>query len=130
MKRSASCPCGTGRPFEACCGPALAGTEAPADAAALMRSRYTAFSRGDAAYLLATWHPGTRPATLGLDETPRPQWIGLQVKAHATQDETHATVEFLARYRIGGRAHRLHETSRFVCEDGRWYYVDGDIHAD
>ena len=123
--KPAPCPCGTGKPFDQCCGPALAGARPAADAAALMRSRYTAFALGDAAYLLATWHPSTRPAELALDEEPRPKWIGLRLKAQAKRDATQATVEFVARYRIGGRAHRLHETSRFVCEDGRWYYVDG-----
>ena len=126
--KPAPCPCGSGKPFDECCGPALAGVRPAADAAALMRSRYTAFARGDVGYLRATWHPSTRPAELALDEAPPPKWIGLQLKAHARQDETHATVEFVARYRIGGRARRLHETSRFVREDGRWYYVEGDIH--
>jgi SEC-C motif-containing protein len=66
MKR-APCPCGSGKPFDECCGPALAGVRPAADAAALMRSRYTAFARGDAAYLRVTWHPSTRPAELALD---------------------------------------------------------------
>ena len=55
------------------------------------------------------------------------KWLGLAVKRHQQQDDRHATVEFVARYRIGGRGHRLHELSRFVREDGRWYYLDGDI---
>ncbi len=95
-----------------------------------MRSRYTAFALSDTAYLLASWHPSTRPASLDLDETPAPKWIGLQVRAHRPLDEVHAEVEFIARCRVGGRAQRLHETSRFVCEDGRWYYMDGDLHPD
>jgi SEC-C motif-containing protein len=57
---------------------------------------------------------------------PAPQWLGLTVKRHVTQDCEHATVEFVARYKTGGRAHKLHEISRFVREDGRWYYVDGE----
>ena len=93
-----------------------------------MRSRYTAFVRRDAAYLLASWHASTRPATLVLDDTPAPKWIGLQIRAQVTLDADHATVEFVARYRVGGRAQRLHETSRFVRENGLWFYVDGDIH--
>ena len=128
--KPAPCPCGSGKPFDECCGPALAGVRPAADAAALMRSRYTAFARGDAAYLCATWHPSTRPAELALDEAPPPKWIGLQLKAHVRQDETHATVEFVARYRLGGRARRLHETSRFVHERQQWFYVDGDVTAD
>ncbi|EPZ15157.1 hypothetical protein M622_16515 [Thauera terpenica 58Eu] len=93
-----------------------------------MRSRYTAFVRRDAAYLLASWHASTRPATLVLDDTPAPKWIGLQIRVQEALDADHATVEFVARYRVGGRAQRLHETSRFVRENGLWFYVDGDIH--
>lgn len=92
-----------------------------------MRSRYTAYVQGNEAYLLETWHPVTRPATLNLDATSRPLWIGLTVKRHEAQDADHAFVEFVARYKLNGRAYKLRETSRFVHEDGRWYYVDGDI---
>jgi len=91
-----------------------------------MRSRYTAFVRGDERYLLATWHPSTRPARVELE--PGLKWLGLQLRSHHVQDADHATVEFVARSRLHGRAQRLHETSRFVREaDGRWYYVDGRI---
>ena len=100
--------------------------EWPANAEALMRSRYDAYAAGDREWLLATWHPSTRPATLDLE--PAVQWLGLEVKRHRVIDVEHAEVEFVARYRQGGqRAVRLHEVSRFVREDGRWYYVDGDI---
>lgn len=92
-----------------------------------MRSRYSAFTLQDAAYLLRTWHEQTRPAMLDLNETPSPKWIGLNVIAAQVIDEDHAVVEFVARYKLGGRAHRLHETSRFVREQGLWYYVDGLI---
>jgi SEC-C motif-containing protein len=95
------------------------------DAEALMRSRYTAYTLGDAAYLLATWHPDTRPGDLDLDAEPRPKWLGLQVRRHVQSDPDHAEVEFVARYKIAGRAQRMHELSRFVRRDGRWYYLDG-----
>jgi len=91
-----------------------------------MRSRYVAYALGLEPYLLATWHPSTRPASLNLASEPRPRWIGLVVKRNEAQGEGRAVVEFVARYKIGGRACRLHETSRFVREDGRWFYVDGD----
>jgi len=127
----AACPCGRstakGRPlnFADCCGRWL---EQPApDAESLMRSRYSAFVREDAAYLLATWHPTTRPASLDFD--PGTRWLGLQVRAHHVVDDTHAQVEFVARSRPAGPgpAMRLHERSRFVREEGRWFYVDGDL---
>ena len=94
-----------------------------------MRSRYTAYVLLREPYLLATWHASTRPATLKLDEEPRPRWIGLTVKRHEMQGAEYAIVEFVARHKVGGRACQLHETSRFVREGGRWFYVDGDTKA-
>ena len=93
-----------------------------------MRSRYSAFVRGDVAYLQASWHASTRPATLALE--PGVHWLGLQVRAHHRLDDSHAEVEFVARSRAGGGpAQRLHERSRFVREldagSWRWFYVDG-----
>ncbi len=78
--------------------------------------------RGRTDYLLRTWHPSTRPSTLDL-ERESVRWLGLQVRrveAGGVGDRD-GVVEFVARYKIGGRAHRLHETSRFVREDGRWF---------
>jgi len=118
------CPCGSGNTLPDCCAHYLAGRACAPTAEHLMRSRYTAYVQLNAPYLLATWHPTTRPATLDLPPT---QWLGLTVTQHAPQDETHATVAFVARYKVGGRAHRLVETSRFVSEDGRWFYLDGEI---
>lgn len=92
-----------------------------------MRSRYSAYTRNNAAYLLATWHPTTRPKNLGLDEQSATQWLGLNVMRHEQQDDNHAIVEFIARYKINGRAHKLHETSRFVRENEQWLYLDGDM---
>lgn len=91
-----------------------------------MRSRYAAFALDLRPYLLASWHASTRPANL---EAPEPglTWLGLAVKRSAMQDTDHGTVEFVARSKLGGRAHRLHEVSRFVREDGTWFYVDGDL---
>lgn len=92
----------------------------------MMRSRYSAYVLKLEAYLLATWHSGTRPDALNIaaDNT---KWLGLEVKSHLSESADRATVEFVARYKSGGRAGRLHEVSRFVREDGRWFYVDGEI---
>lgn len=94
-----------------------------------MRSRYSAYVLGDEAYLLATWHPSTRPASLDLAaQSPAPTWLGLSVLRHEETPPDRAIVAFVARMRIGGgRAHRMQEVSRFVREDGRWFYVDGDV---
>ena len=121
------CPCGSGKAFADCCGRYLDGGAAAPTAEALMRSRYTAYTLQREDYLLATWHASTRPVQLGLAGEVQTKWIGLDVKRHEQQDENHAIVEFVARHKVNGRAHRLHETSRFVREDGHWHYVDGDI---
>lgn len=114
--------------YAACCGRYLDHfDDAPApDAESLMRSRYTAFVQARAEYLLATWHVSSRPATLELDEDTR--FIGLDVRSRQQRDATHAEVEFVVRQRDAtGRAQRLHERSRFRHENGRWFYVDGDL---
>ncbi|MDP2155242.1 MAG: YchJ family metal-binding protein [Sulfuricella sp.] len=121
------CPCGLLHSYEDCCGRYTSGNTPAPTAEALMRSRYTAYTLRLEPYLLATWHPSTRPAALGLNTEPQPKWLGLQVKHHQQTDDSHAKVEFVAHYKIGGRASRLHEISRFVREEGQWYYLDGDI---
>ncbi|WP_148255924.1 YchJ family protein [Pusillimonas sp. T7-7] len=122
------CPCGNNASYQACCGRWHHGElrlKAP-DAATLMRSRYTAFVLDELDYLLETWHASTRPASLE-GNAPGVKWLGLQLRSHVQQDADHATVEFVARSRHQGRAARLHEISRFVCENGQWFYVDGDF---
>ncbi len=121
------CPCGSNKKYTGCCGRYLDGGEAAPDAESLMRSRYTAHTLGREDYLLATWHHSTRPASLELATGPRSKWLGLKVKRHEQPDPDHAMVEFVARHKVGGRAHRLHEASRFVREAGQWFYVNGDI---
>mgnify|MGYP003585021244 FL=1 len=136
MNGALHCPCGRadarGRPmaYAACCGRFVEhfdSTPAP-DAESLMRSRYSAFVLENASYLLATWHASQRPPQL--DFEPGVRWLGLDVRSHTRQDDTHAQVEFVARLRdAGGRASRLHEKSRFVREPDaagtwRWYYLD------
>lgn len=118
------CPCG-GADYATCCGRYHNGIPAP-DATALMRSRYSAYVLKLEDYLLATWHPGTRPASLDLaaDNT---KWLGLEIKKFLPKSADRATVEFVARHKIGGRAHRLHEISSFVRKDGIWFYVDGEF---
>lgn len=129
------CPCGrTSRKrslsFIECCGRYINDferTPAP-DAESLMRSRYTAFTlqRGD--YLLATWHPDSRPSTIDFEEGIK--WLGLTVRKVTPPidaDNGPAWVEFVARSRVDGKGQRLHERSRFLRRSGRWYYLDGEI---
>jgi len=126
-----ACPCGRSdaraRPlaYADCCGTAHSDERPPADAETLMRSRYSAFVLGKQAYLLATWHASTRPATLALEAGVK--WLALDIQQHRVTGEHTAEVEFVARFRVAGRGVRQHERSRFIREDGRWFYVDGDV---
>ena len=123
-----ACPCSRPLKFVDCCGRYLGHfDETPApEAESLMRSRYSAFVLGDREYLLSTWHPKYRAAKLELEADTR--WLGLEVRSHRVIDADHAEVEFVARSRPpGGKAARLHERSRFVRENGRWCYLDGEM---
>lgn len=119
-----ACPCGSARAYALCCGPVHAGSPAPT-AEALMRSRFSAFARGDAAYLLASWHPETRPADLHLDADV--VWRRLQIvdTVAGGDDDAEGVVEFRASYRDADGGGVLHERSRFARVEGRWVYVDG-----
>ncbi|MEU3664426.1 YchJ family metal-binding protein [Streptomyces sp. NPDC032940] len=118
-----SCPCGLPEAYEKCCGRFHGGTASAPSPEALMRSRYSAFVRGDAAYLLRTWHPRTRPEHPDLD--PGMRWTGLEILDATGGSAFHSTgtVTFRASYRGGS----LHERSRFERVDGAWVYVDGDF---
>ena len=121
------CPCG-GADYTLCCGRFIDGGLLPITAEELMRSRYCAFTRNDETYLSATWSAATRPSPPLTSPDDNAQWLGLEVRHHQTSGDN-ATVEFVARYRINGRAHRLHEVSRFERVEGRWYYLDGTFPA-
>jgi SEC-C motif-containing protein len=134
----AACPCG-GPSLATCCGPFIDGAAIPQSAEALMRSRYTAYGLRDEPYLLATWHPSTRPTEPVMSDEEKLQWLGLEVKSALRlrqrkaddADLTTDTVEFVARFKTNGRAQRLHEISNFVREPAqgglRWFYVDGSF---
>lgn len=122
MSRSDGCPCGSGLAYEACCAPCHRGAPA-ASPAALMRSRYCAFILDLTDYLLASWHPQTRPKTLAPD--PSTRWVRLEILECGEQgDEGH--VHFRATCREGRRWAVLEEHSRFRREAGRWLYLDGN----
>lgn len=129
--RSSTCPCGNLRAYAECCGRFHAG-EVPDTAPQLMRSRYSAFVLRLTDYLLDTWHPDTRPASLELPPPEQLRWVGLDIRSQKLGGNgRRARVEFIARFREGGdsRVQAQHEVSRFVREDGRWYYVDGEFPA-
>lgn len=118
MLASTPCPCGSRRAYGACCGLYHPGDLPAPTPEALMRARYTAYVLGRHDFLRASWHPDTRAEALPPVE-PGVRWLGLEIRHMACTDADHGTVEFVARSKLGGRAHRLHEVSRFVREAGR-----------
>jgi SEC-C motif domain protein len=126
LSARAPCPCDSGQPYADCCGPWHAGLAVGVHAPTpevLMRSRYSAYVLGLIDYLLATWHASTSPGELELSPV---KWLGLEVR-HAQSTGDAGVVEFVARCRTATGAERLHETSRFVRTEGRWYYIDGQM---
>lgn len=123
------CPCGSGKPLSDCCLPLIEGKIIAQTAEQLMRSRFTAYSRKNLGYLLSSWYPDTRPAQMGPDELEGIKWLDLNITGHeqGQTDDSEGTVSFCARFKIGGKAGRLQEKSRFVRQDGRWYYLDGEV---
>ncbi|GAB2858615.1 YchJ family metal-binding protein [Pseudoduganella ginsengisoli] len=130
--KSPACPCG-GSSLATCCGPYIEGAAVPQTAEQLMRSRYTAYTQKNEAYLQATWHPSTRPNEPVVSPNEKLQWLGLEVKSalrlRQRKAENEDYVEFVARFRVQGKGQRLHEVSRFLREPSpeglRWFYVDG-----
>jgi SEC-C motif domain protein len=105
--------------YQDCCEPIHQGALA-ATAEALMRSRYSAFALQLGEYLLASWHPSTRSASIEFD---RSKWLRLDVHAHQLLADDRASVRFTAVYRDAFGAHKLQENSEFVREAGRWFYL-------
>lgn len=124
--KNAPCPCGSNKPLTACCQPILDGATLAATAEQLMRSRYTAYAVRHDAWLRASWHPSTRPAADTVLADPAIKWISLHVHDHHAEADK-ATVRFTATCKISGRLSRMSENSRFVRENGHWFYVDGIV---
>ncbi|WP_128600396.1 YchJ family protein [Pantoea wallisii] len=130
---SETCPCCSGKQYSLCCQPFLNGEAIPASAEQLMRSRYSAYVKHNAAYLTQTWHPSKRGdgmETLLSESFAGTEWLGLNVtRCNHGSHENEAFVTFFARYLEKARTSSLYECSRFLREDQRWYYVDGTTPA-
>ncbi|MFC6885569.1 MULTISPECIES: YchJ family protein [Actinomadura] len=121
------CPCGLGASYGDCCGRLHRGDAQAATAEQLMRSRFSAFAVEDAAYLLRSWHPSTRPPAVGFGAGTRWRTLTIVRTSGGSPLHTEGTVEFRARYTEDGRPGELHEVSRFVRHGGAWVYLDGTV---
>ncbi len=128
---SDKCPCCSAMQYSLCCAPWLDGTANPPTPEALMRSRYTAYVKQRADYLVDSWHSSARQPNLhsALEESFRDtEWLSLNVIAQETGSHLNeGFVTFFARYRDNQRTGAIHERSRFLREDHRWYYIDGTV---
>ena len=125
MSVTEHCPCGNSQTYAKCCGNYINGDQIPDTAEKLMRSRYCAYTLQDDKYLLDTWHPSTRPAEKPSDGDDT-TWTKLEIirTENGLKNDTDGIVEFLAQCDVKGNTSHIHETSKFIREDGRWYYVD------
>ena len=126
------CPCNSGLSYDDCCGPFLAGTAFPETAEALMRSRYTAFTKADIQYIKGTRHPESdydfdEAATLKWARDSK--WLGLEILSTegGQKEDGRGEVEFIANYTVDGKKADHHELAKFQRHEDRWYFVDGDF---
>ena len=118
------CPCGTGLTYGECCQPFHLATVLAPTAERTMRARYSAFVVHNAAYLLASWHPSTRPKTVTFDDEVEWQRLEILGRTHGGMLDSDGTVEFRASYRSNGIRAEQHENSNFVRAGKAWLYVD------
>ncbi|ABC22782.1 YchJ family protein [Rhodospirillum rubrum] len=132
MTQATDCPCGSGKALSACCGPLIDGLAVAPTAEAMMRSRYVAFSQGNAEYLratLATGHDDDFDPEEIRATAKNAHWQGLEIRkvTEGGADDDEGTVEFIARFKIGGRSVLHHERSHFLREDGQWRCADAEM---
>lgn len=126
-----SCPCGSGLAYNACCAPFISGSQPAPTPGQLMRSRFTAYVNHNVDYLIATWHPDCGAEAWRnaiVDSFKNTEWLGLTIVEEQTGHEPdEGFVEFIARFTDGenGEPQAMHERSRFLRRDQRWYYIDG-----
>lgn len=121
------CPCGKDTSIEMCCAQIIENQGKAKTAEQLMRSRYTAFTLANKAYLMESWAPETRPEEIDVDDEAI-QWIGLKIEEcqKGGENDKEGSVTFTASFMSSGKLCHLHEKSRFVKHDGLWYYLEGE----
>ena len=128
ISKSTKCPCGSGLKYSNCCSQFIKLSKSAPTAEILMRSRYTSYVIKNENYLLSTWHHTTRPETLKLDGDVA-QWLRLTIinTDAGMEKDMEGTVEFNAEFKVNEHKQSLHEVSRFIKEDGHWFYMDGNV---
>jgi len=125
------CGCGSQRDAANCCAPILAGQPAPT-AEALMRARYSAYTRHDIGFIMASTHPASladsdEAAMRAWAESAEWQALEIVTTRDGQEGDSQGEVEFIASYALNGVAQRHHEQSLFVKVDGKWLFRDGKV---
>lgn len=131
LSDDALCPCCSGKTYAQCCGPIIDGRSIAVEPEQLMRSRYTAYVIHNADYLIDSWYPDCQMQSqrAAIEESfSGTEWLGLTIVKTATgKNADEGFVEFFARYTSESEQQNnsIHECSRFIRLNQRWYYVDG-----
>jgi SEC-C motif-containing protein len=125
-----SCPCGSQKSYDECCGPLIAGTRKAETAEQLMRSRYSAYVEGAIPYLRETLHPDHRKdydEKSSREWSEKAEWHSLQIldTAAGGPEDEEGEVEFVAAFSLQGTRQEHHERSTFARRGGTWYFVSG-----
>ncbi len=123
------CACGSKYHYSSCCASYLLGEKAPDTPEALMRSRYTAYTKADVDYIRKTMQGAALEDFNAADTAAwarRVTWVDLQVLNAPEAIDAIGQVEFIARFVEGGRVYSIHETSHFLLDNGGWFYIDGE----
>ena len=123
-----ACPCTSALPYADCCAPFHRGAREPSTPEALMRSRFSAYARGEAEYLWRTLHA---------DHADRaaPKEDVLRAVKHASVtykymrlhilDAKEAQVLFRANVFEKGKDGSFIELSTFAHDGTGWRYIEG-----
>ena len=127
-----NCPCGSGRPYNECCGPYITGKAKAPTAEALMRSRYSAYAEHEVDYIINTCkHKGENDIDYKStrDWSERSTWLGLKIISTEKGGpvDTEGIVEFEAVYEQDGLKDVHHELAKFKKENGEWLYEEGRV---
>ncbi len=124
------CPCGIEKSYSECCGLYINGTKPAPTAVALMRSRYSAFAKGEMDYIFKTHDEDSR-AELDMDGVKswalNSEWLGLEIldTNQGTAKDSEGKVEFRCKFIYNGSEQTHHELSSFKKVNGEWFFVDG-----
>ncbi|MCB1110431.1 MAG: SEC-C domain-containing protein [Chlamydiia bacterium] len=120
-----TCPCGSGKDYKQCCGLYIEGNEDAPTPEALMRSRYTAYTRNNLDYIEKTMR-GEALERFDRSRGEGVEWIQLTV-LFAEEKGDEGTVQFIATFRYQGKEQMMHEVSSFERIQGKWYYTKGIV---